>query len=102
MEGGSRAYMEKRIRAMIRELEEQMNGLELKVDDADWESDIDYRKPIDALRLSLEEAKKAAEETAVSSDASWQIRFRETEDKLGELGDRIKHLRGRLSDFLPE
>jgi len=102
MEGESRDYYEKKIKDLIRELEAEIDTLEFKIEGADWESDTDYKKPIAELRLDLEEAKKSISETAVSSDASWQHQFEQTESGLKELGNRLKDLQSRFRGYLLE
>jgi hypothetical protein len=102
MEGESRDYYETKIKDLIRELEEEINTLEFKIEEADWESDMDYKKPIAELRLDLEEAKKSVSETAVSSDAAWQVRFEQSENSLKEIGNRLKDIQTRLRGFLLE
>lgn len=102
MEREPREYYEKKIQEMIRELEEEMNTLEYKIEEADFDSDIGYKRPVVELRFSLEEAKKAAKKVSISSDAAWQDKFKETEKKLKELGDRLKNLQSRLRGFLLE
>ena len=102
MEGEPREYYEKKIQEMIRELEEEINTLEYKIEEADFDSDIGYKRPVVELRFSLEETKKAAKKATEASDASWQEQFRATEDDLKALGDRLKHLQSGLRGFLLE
>lgn len=102
MEGESRDYYEAKIKDLIQELEEEINTLEFKIEEADWESDMDYKEPIVELRLDLEEAKKSVSETAVSSDTLWQLRFEQTESSLREIGNRLRELQSRLRGFLQE
>ena len=84
------------------ELEEELNTLEFKVDESDWEPDPDYRRQIDEMRLSLEEAEKSIKDIAASSDAAWKVRFEEMENHLKSLGDRLKEFRTRVRGFFLE
>jgi len=102
MEGETRDYFERKIRNMTLELEEELNTLEFKVDESDWEPDPDYRRQIDEMRLSLEEAEKSIKDIAASSDAAWKVRFEEMENHLKSLGDRLKEFRTRVRGFFLE
>jgi hypothetical protein len=102
MEGEPREYYEKKIQQMIREMEEEINTLEYKIEEADFDSDIGYKRPVVELRFNLEEVKKAAKKAEAASDASWQEQFRATEDDLKVLGDRLKRLQAGLQKFLLE
>ena len=102
MESEPREYYEKKIQEMIREMEEEINNLEYKIEEADSDSDIGYKRPVVELRFSLEEAKKTAKEAAAASDASWKEQFRANEDDLKALGDRLRRLQAGLRGFLME
>lgn len=102
MEGEPREYYEKKIQGMILELEEEINTLEYKIEEADLDSDVGYKRPVVELRLSLEEVKEAANKAAAASDASWKEKFRETENDLRALGDRLRRLQAGLRGFLLE
>jgi len=64
MEGELREHYEKKIQEMIREMEEEINTLEYKIEAADFDSDIGYKRPVVDLSLGLEEVKKAAKKAA--------------------------------------
>jgi len=102
MDGKSRDYFERKIRGLIREMEEEINSIEFQIEESGWEPDIDYRRQVDELRLGLKEAEKAVKETAASSDATWKIRYEEVEGNLKNLGNQLKSFRNRSRGFLLE
>lgn len=59
-------YFMDKLEENIREVEEQLDELENKVEDAGWEPELDYDRQIEGIRLRLEELKKEVDRFEVT------------------------------------
>lgn len=95
-------YFIDKLEENIREVEEQLDELETKVEDAGWEPELDYDRQIEALRLRLEDLKKEAERFEAASGSTWGEFKGCCENTLSEIAKDAQELSDRMDAILPE
>jgi chromosome segregation ATPase len=95
-------YFMDKLEENIREVEEQLDELETKMEDAGWEPELDYDRQIEALRLRLEDLKKEAERFEAASDSTWSEFKRSCENTLTEIAKDGQELSDRMDAILLE
>ncbi|MFP4082152.1 MAG: hypothetical protein ACLFVG_05245 [Candidatus Aminicenantes bacterium] len=94
-------YVDK-VKVQVGEIEAAINNLEFKLDEADWEPMIDYKKQVDELRLRLEDIKQKVRELEVKSEATLPEFKQEIEDSLQGLGDHLRRVSSNLDKITLE
>lgn len=102
MDGEPREYSVIRYKEQVKELEEEMNDLEYKLEDEEWEPKIDLKRQIDSLRIHLEEAKGKIDQLESSTKASWPQIKNEIDQDLKGIGTFLKRTASTLEKILLE
>lgn len=95
-----REYFISRLAEQVGELEEEVNELEVRLEDADWDPKLDYDKQIDELKLGLRDARESLNELESAGRKGWSALYKEVEAGLGALMTRIQDFRTALDGFL--
>jgi chromosome segregation ATPase len=95
-------YFMDKLEENIREVEQQLDELETKVEDAGWEPEMDYDRQIENIRLRLEELEKEAERFEAASGSTWSEFKRNCENTLSEITEDVQELTGQMDKILVE
>ena len=86
----------------IREIEEQMDELETKLEDSGWEPALDYETQIENVRLRLKELKKEIDRFEVPGGSTWDAFKKNCEDTLSSVSRDALEVTSRLDKMLLE
>jgi chromosome segregation ATPase len=95
-------YFMDKLQENIREVEEQLDELETKVEDAGWEPEMDYDRLIESIRLRLEELKKEAERFEAARGSTWSEFKKSCENTLSEITKEAQVLTAQMDKILLE
>ncbi len=95
-------YFMDKLEEDIREIEEQLDVLETKLEDAGWEPEMDFRNQIDSLRLRLENLMKEVDRFEVSSESKWSVFKKSCENTLSKISKDTQEITSRMNNFLLE
>jgi hypothetical protein len=97
-----REYYVERLRGQVKEMAEKVSNLEFKIEESDWEPEMDYHKQIDELRIGLDRVRNKIEELEAASDSAWMKVLETAEDQLAELEASLEKATSVLSKILLE
>jgi hypothetical protein len=86
----------------IGELEEEVNDLDVRLEDSDWDPKLDYEKQIDEIKIALRDARERLSELESSGRKGWSALYKENEASLGEIMTRIQTVRAIMDKILLE
>jgi hypothetical protein len=86
----ARDFFEGKVEADLGEIQEYLDELELKIENAVDLPDVESRRILAEQRLRLEDGRKKLHELQASSDAAWPGLRAELETFMQSLGDSIK------------
>jgi uncharacterized protein YaaN involved in tellurite resistance len=95
-------YFMNKLDESIREVEEQLEELETRMEDAGWEPELDYERQIEGLRFRLEEFKKAVDRFELKDDTTLSKFRKSCEDTLSEIFKETQELTARVDQILLE
>ncbi len=95
-------YFMDKLEENIREVEQQLDELETKVEDAGWEPEIDYDNQIENIRLRFEEFKREAERYEAASCSTWSEFKRKCENTLSQITKDTQELTAQMDEILLE
>src|SRR5512135_413083 len=95
-------YFINRLREQADEMEEEANGLELRLDESDWDPKLDYEKQIDEMKISIRDARERLSELESSGSKGWSAMYKEIEASLGNVLTRIQTFRDIMDRYLIE
>lgn len=95
-------YFMDKLEEEIREVEEQLDELETRLEDAGWEPELDYEKQIDNIRLRLEDLKKEADRFESTGGTTWGMFQRSSQNTLSEISRDTQELISRMDSILVE
>lgn len=95
-------YFMDKLEEDIREVEEQMNELETKLEDSGWEPDMDLKKQIENIRLRLNDLEREVDRFESSGDTTWDTFKVSCEETLSEISRDAQELSVRLDKVLLE
>ncbi len=90
----------RKLQSQIKEWEEQLNEIEIKLDDADWESKIDYKKQISDMRIFLDEERKKMHKLGAAGGKERVKMLDEIEKDITRIGGSLQKAEKRLNDFM--
>jgi DNA repair exonuclease SbcCD ATPase subunit len=97
-----REYFMDKLEEDTKEIEEQLDELETKLEDAGWEPELDYENQIENLRVRLKEFKEEVDRFEVSGESTWGA-FKKFKGKtLSEISKDAQDLINQLSDIFLE
>ena len=95
-------YFISKLREQIDEMEEEVNELDVKLEDSQWDPKLDYEKQIDELKIALRVARENLSELESAGRKGWSVLYKEAEAGLGDLMTRIQTVSSIIESILPE
>ncbi len=86
-------YFVNRLSEQVGEMEDEVNELETRIEDSDWDPKLDYEKQIDEVKIALRDARERLSDLGSAGRKGWPTMYKETEASLGELMTRLQTLR---------
>jgi hypothetical protein len=97
-----REYFINRLSAQLGEMEEEVNDLDVRLDESDWDPKLDYEKQVDELKIAVQDARERLSELMSAGRKGWPTMYKETETSLGDLMTRIQAVRSIIDRILLE
>lgn len=97
-----REYFIENVEEDTNEIEEQLDELKTKLEDAGWEPELDYENQIENLRIRIKEFKEEVERFEVTGGSTWGTFKKHYGKTLSGISKDAQELANQLSDILPE
>jgi DNA repair exonuclease SbcCD ATPase subunit len=97
-----REYFIEKLEEDTKEIEEQLDELETKLEDAGWEPELDYENQIENLRIRLKKFKEEVDRFEASGESTWGVFKKYYGKTLSRISKDAQDLTNQLSDILPE
>jgi hypothetical protein len=95
-------YFINRLSEQLGEMEEEVNDLDVRLDESEWDPKMDYEKQVDELKIAVQEARERLSELTAAGRQGWPTKYKETEASLGDLMSRIQTVRSIIDRILLE
>lgn len=97
-----REYFVEKLEEDVREIEELLDELETKLEDAGWEPELDYENQIENLRIRIKEFREEADRFEVTGESTWGAFKKYYGKTLSEISKDVQEFTNLLGDILPE
>lgn len=97
-----REYFIDKLEEDTKEIEEQLDELEARLEDAGWEPELDYEKQIENIRFRIKEFKKELDRFEVNGKSTWGAFKKYYGNTLSGISKDIQEFTAQLNNILIE